>query len=114
MKIKLLGPVVLLAVMLAGCETIGVPEPEGFNDRVGYALGTHTAVLQTIASSVRVGQISSDEADDAVRIADQARDIIDAARRVRAAGDIDGANRQLSLAITVLQELQAHLRGGTQ
>lgn len=109
-KTALMLPLLLGCVALAACETIGVPAPQSFNDRVGYALATHTAVLQTLTTEVRAGAISRDEAADYTAIADRARDLIDAARRIHATGDIEGASRQLALAITVLQELQAHLR----
>lgn len=102
----------MLTVMaLGGCESLGVPRAESFNDRAGYALGTHSAVLQTITTGVSQGELSSDEANGAAAIADRARDLIDTARRFYSIGDQAGANRQLSLAITILQELQAHLRG---
>lgn len=109
------GPILAMIIaigMLSGCESFGVPQAESFNDRVGYALGSHTAVVESITAAVSLGEISSDEAQGAAEIADKARSIIDTARRVHSAGDIEGASRQLSLAITILQELQAHLRRG--
>ena len=100
-----------LLSLVVGCAALAVPPAESFNDRAGYALGVHTAVLQSTTSALRLGEITSNEAQGVAKIADQARDVIDTARRVLAAGDVDGANRQLTLAITILQELQAHLRG---
>ena len=99
-----------LALLLSGCGSLGLPDAESFNDRVAYALATHTAVLKATTTAVSLGEISSAEAEKIAGIADGARELIDTARRIESTGDIGGADRQLSLAITVLTELQVYLR----
>ena len=101
----------LASMALSSCSMLGVPKAETFNDRVAYAFGTHTAVLQTITTAVVLRDIGSDEATNYAETADQARAMIDSARLVYNAGDIPGANRQLLIATSILQLLQANLRG---
>lgn len=105
---------VLISALLfvASCASLGLEPAESFEDRVGYALGTHTAVLQATTRALNLGEISSAEAEDVASLADRSRALIDTARRVHAAGDTDQASRTLAMAITVLNELQAYLRRG--
>ena len=103
----------LALLLISACAIIGAPAPEGFNDRVGYALGTHTAVLQSTTTAVLLGDITSDQARDLSVIADKGRALINTSRRVYAAGDVGAANRNLALATSILEELQVYLRGAS-
>jgi hypothetical protein len=103
----------LALLVISACAIIGAPAPESFTDRVGYALGTHTAVLQSITSAVTLGDITSDRAREVTALADKGRAFIDTSRLVYAAGDVGAANRNLTLAVTILEQLQVYLRGAS-
>lgn len=103
----------LALLLISACAIIGAPAPESFTDRVGYALGAHTAVLQSTRTALIMGEITSNEARDLLAIADKGRAFIDVSRRVYAAGDLPAANRNLMLATSILQELQVYLRGAS-
>jgi hypothetical protein len=99
-----------ILIMLAACGGLGLQPAQSFQDRVAYALGVHTAVLQSATSAVNFGDITTEEARSLLELSDRARNLIDVARTVHAAGDIEGANQRLALALTVLQEIQNYLR----
>lgn len=103
---------VTLLLAVAGCGSLGLEEAQGFNDRAAYALGTHTAVLQATTRALNLGEISSDEAADVAELADRSRSLIDAAREVYNAGNEAEASQKLAIATSILQQLQAYLRGG--
>jgi len=100
-----------LILALSGCQSIGLESAESFPDRVGYAIGTHTAVLQATTRALNLGEISSEQARDVAELADRSRSLIDAARQVYRAGNEAEASRQLAIATSILQHLQAYLRG---
>lgn len=97
-------------LLLAACSTLGLEKAGSFNDRLGYALSAHTAVLQETTAELNAGKITADDAKQIAAIADNARALMDSARTVYQAGQVDEANRKLSLVSAVLTELQTHLR----
>lgn len=99
-----------LAVLTA-CSSLGLPPAQSFNDRLGYAIAAHTAVLETTRRSLDLGEITSAEASELAAIADNARALIGSARTVHAAGDVELAEQRLAVVLTLLQELQTYLRG---
>jgi hypothetical protein len=99
-----------MLVVLSACGSLGLQPAQSFNDRVAYAFGVHTAVLQSATSAVNFGDITTEEARSLLELSDRARNLIDVARTVHAAGDVEGANQRLALSLSILQELQAYLR----
>ena len=99
-----------LVLVLCGCAAAGLQPAQGFNDRLGYALATHTAVLQSTTAAVTAGAIQSSEAERIAKLADESRALLDTARVVHAAGDVQGADSRLALATAILQKLQAYLQ----
>jgi hypothetical protein len=96
------------ALLLSACAALAPAET--LDQRLAYAYGAHTAVLNAAATSVELGDISADQGQAVLELADRARLVLDSARAVLAAGDPRAAEDQLALALAVLTELQAYLR----
>lgn len=94
---------------LSGCTALGVPQAETFNQKLAYAYGTHTAVLQAAEAAVKAGQLSSEDATKILGDADNVKAALDAAGNAYMAGDAAGANNKLAIAVSILQYVQAYL-----
>lgn len=99
-----------LLVLLVACGTLGLPQASSFNQRLAYAYGTHTAVQASAASSLDAKEISSEDAQRVLTVADESRKGLDAARIAFNAGDASTAEGRLQLATALLTELQTYLR----
>ena len=99
---------VAILAALAGCPSL--PAPESFDQRLAYAYGVYTAVVNTAAAGVETGALSVDEGQSLLELSDQARILLDAARVVEGARGED----QLTLALAVLTEAQAYLNRRAQ
>ncbi len=94
---------------LSGCTALGVPQAQTFNEKLAYAYGTHTAVLQATTAAISAGQLSSADAMKILSDADNVKVALDAASSAYAAGDTAGANNKLAVAVSILQSVQAYL-----
>lgn len=99
-----------LLLLLAGCASLGLAPASSFSDRLAYSYGTHSAVLVTATQSLEAGEISSEDASRVLKVADEARTALDAARVASGAGDVTTAEGRLQLATALLTNLQAYLR----
>lgn len=106
MKKLLIGVVVLL---LAGCASLGLPSPKGFDQTLGQSYGIHTAVLQAVTVGVTSGDLSSSDAISINQIAINARVMLDSAKALQVAGDKAGAQSKLAMATSLLVQLQTYL-----
>lgn len=97
-------------LLLAACAQLGLAPASTLTERLAYAYGTHTAVLQATTSSLDAGDIKSEDAERILKIADQSRQALDAAKLAIGAGDTQTAEGRLQLATAILIELQAYLR----
>lgn len=97
------------AMLLAGCPTGVIKEPQTFEQKLAYAYGQHTAVMNAAASAVEVGTLSLDDAKAVLRMADDSRMFLDAARGASGSGDLTTAEGQLALATNVLTQLSGYL-----
>lgn len=100
---------IIAVLLLAGCASLGLPTPQGFDQQLGQAYGIHTAVLQTIALGATNGQLSSADAASINTIAVNSRVLLDSAKAVETAGDLAGAQSKLSMATSLLTQLQTYL-----
>lgn len=100
--------IVVATTLLGACKAF--VEPETLEQRLAYAYGTHTAVLNTAASGVALGELTPEEGESVLALADRALLILDSARFALNAGDPRTAEGQLRLALGVLTELQDYLR----
>lgn len=102
--------VMAFILVLTGCQSLGTEPAQTFNQKLAYAVGVHTAVLQATTSAVTAGTLSSDEAATVLKGADNAKLGLDAAKAANEAGDAAGANSKLAIALTSLTALQDYLR----
>lgn len=101
----------LTALMLVGCGALSLAPASSISDRLAYSYGAHTAVLHATTQALEAGDISSDDAERVLSVADTARQALDAARLASAAGDLGAAEARLQLATSLLARLQDYLRG---
>lgn len=101
---------VVLATILTGCASLGNEPAQTFNQRLAYAEGVHTAVLDAATSSISAGTVSSASGLTILNEADKAQVALNAAEAAHAAGDEAGANAKLVTALAALQALQDFLR----
>jgi hypothetical protein len=99
----------LMALAMIACSSLGLAPAQTFEQKLAYAYGTHTAVLETAATATRAGTLSQAEAKAVLAMADQSRSLLDSARAVYAANDQAGANSKLTLAVGILTQLQTFL-----
>jgi hypothetical protein len=98
-----------LLAILAACQSLGIPQPQTFQEKVDYAYGIHAAVLETEAAGLESRQITDAEGLQVLKIADGAQSLLDSATAV-AATNPTGANAKLAAATKTLLELQQLLR----
>lgn len=97
-------------LLLLGCASLGLAPAQSFEQKVAYAYGVHTAVLQSATSAVTHKDISQDEGKQVLKLADDSRTLLDASRQAFNLGDVSTANGKLALATSILSELQTYLR----
>lgn len=100
----------ILIALLMGCQQLGISTPKSFDQKLAYAYGVHTSVLQGATVALNAKAISSSDAAHVATLGDQSRQLLDAARLV-AATDPNAANAKLLLATQILEQLQVYLRG---
>lgn len=108
-QIRLL-PVLAVAALVVGCAALGIAKPETFSERLAYAYATHTAIQNAAANSLNAGEITSRDGEQILKLADDSRQVLDAARAASQAGDVATAEGRLALATNILQQVQAYLR----
>jgi hypothetical protein len=99
-----------LLVCLAGCAQLGLAPAQNFDQKLAYAYGVHTAVVQATTSALDAKTVKSLDATRLFTLAEQARQLLDGAKLASAGGDITTANQRLSLATSILAEVQTYLR----
>lgn len=101
---------VLVVAGLVACAQMGLAPAKTFDEKLAYAYGTHTAVLQAAASAVSNKELSSADGVQVLKLADESRTLLDAAKMASGLGDMSTANGKLLLATSILTQLQAYLR----
>lgn len=106
--------VLLIALALPACASLGLTTPKGFDQSLAEAYGVHTAVLSATAVAVSTGALSSSDATQVEQMARTARGFLDAARAAERTGNTAGASNELVLATSALAALQTFLntKGG--
>lgn len=99
----------LILVLLASCAQLGIAPAQSFDQKLAQAYGVHTAVISATTTALTAGSISSVDAEHVQTIATTSRTLLDTARASATAGDTAGAQKNLVLALTALQALQAYL-----
>lgn len=102
-----------LLLILAACGSLGLAPASTFEERLAYAVSQNAAVRQAAAVSVERNELSVDDAKRVLKITDEVRTALDAARLAAGAGDVSTAEGRLQLATSILTNLQAYLRSRT-
>lgn len=107
--LRKLSPIVAL-LLLTACAQLGLAPASSFEERLAYAVSQNAAVRQTAAVSLENGEIALEDAQNVLKLTDQVRTALDAARVAAGAGDPSTAEGRLQLATSILVNLQAYLR----
>jgi hypothetical protein len=105
--------VIPLLLILTACASLGLAPASSFEERLAYAVSQNAAVREAAAVSVERKEISVDDAKRVLKITDEVRTALDAARLAAGAGDVSTAEGRLQLATSILVNLQAYLRSQT-
>lgn len=106
----LLSLLLLVTYVVAGCAQLGLATAKSFDERLAYAYGVNTAVREASTSALNAKTIASTDMEHVLKLTDEARGILDAARVASRVGDLQTAEARLLLATNILAELQAYLR----
>jgi len=98
---------VFAALILAGCPSM--PQPKSFDQSLAYAYSTNTAILNAAANAVTAGTLQVSDAEQVLKMADQAKLMLDTAKGIAVTGDLPRAEAQLQLALNVLTQLQVYV-----
>lgn len=96
----------IAALLLVACAQLGLSSAQTFDQKLAYAYGTHTAVLNAATAAVQSKTLSTTDAEQVLKLADESRALLDGARM---AGDTAAGGSKLALATSVLTQLQAYL-----
>lgn len=99
----------VIVVLMLGCAQLGLQPAQTFDQKLAYAYGIHTAVLDTASGELSTRQLTAKDGDNILRLADQARTLLDSAK-VLSVTDVASATGKLTLATSILTELQTYLR----
>jgi hypothetical protein len=102
--------IVPLLFLLTACASLGLAPASSFDERLAYAVSQNAAVRETAAVSLERKEISVDDARRVLKITDEVRTALDAARLAAGSGDVSTAEGRLQLATSILINLQAYLR----
>lgn len=99
----------LTVLLLCACQSLGLAQPKSLQDRIAYGYSTYSAVQYAAANAITAGEMSSADGEAVLKMADQARVLLDSAKALSAT-DPTGAGTKLELAVNILTQLQAYLR----
>lgn len=98
-----------IVATLPGC--VSLEAPKSFNEKLAYGYASVAASRATAASMLERKRITVEEAQKAQALANQSRTALDLAKGTYATGDVSTAQGQLDLALTVVTNLEAFLKG---
>lgn len=99
----------LLALLIvAGCQSLGIPSLTSFNQKLDAAYAADTAVLNTTTTLYASKSITVEDAKNIEAQADNVKAALDIARQTYATDQTTGGNK-LASAITALGGLQTYL-----
>jgi hypothetical protein len=98
-----------LLLVLTGCASVGLPQPESFDQKLAYAYGVHTAVETSAATAVSTGALSKVDGQAILTLADQSKALLDSAKQLETV-DATTAGDKLALAVSVLTQVQTYIQ----
>jgi hypothetical protein len=102
--------IIPLLLILTACASLGLAPASSFEERLAYAVSQNAAVRDTAAVSLENNELSLEDARRVLKITDEVRTALEAARLASGAGDVSTAEGRLQLATSILVNLQAYLR----
>ena len=102
--------IVPILLILTACASLGLAPASSFEERLAYAVSQNAAVRETAAVSLERNELALEDARRVLKITDEVRTALDAARLAAGAGDVSTAEGRLQLATSILINLQAYLR----
>jgi hypothetical protein len=106
-KLAILFPLLFL---LTACASLGLAPASSFEERLAYAVSQNAAVRNAAAASLERQEIALEDAQRVLKITDEVRTALDAARFAVDAGDPQTAEGRLQLATAILVQIQTYLR----
>lgn len=103
--------IVPLLLILTACASLGLAPASTFEERLAYAVAQNAAVRETAAVSLERNELALEDARRVLKITDEVRTALDAARLAAGAGDVSTAEGRLQLSLSILTNLQTYLRG---
>lgn len=100
----------IIVLLLAGCAGLGLQSAQTFEQKLAYSYGVNTAIREASTSALNAGSISSADMEHVLKLNDEARSLLDAARFAHGSGDVATAEGRLALATSILVQLQNYLR----
>lgn len=94
--------------VLTGCASLGVPQPQTFNQRAAAATASVNTASQSVLTLLQARKITPDESDRYIDRAEDAQQAIDFARSIYAANPGEAEDR-LAATIAALTILTAEL-----
>jgi hypothetical protein len=98
----------LFTALLVGC--VSMEKPTDFTDQLIYASKSIEAMTETASSMYERGRLTKEQGREALAMIDQATAALDLARASQGNGDITTAQGQLSLALTLLTQVESYLK----
>lgn len=98
----------LFSLPIMGCQTLGLATPQTTDQKLAYAYGSVTGVLNSIADATNAGALSSAKATQANQLALQVKATLDAARAVENTDEAT-ALQDLNMATAALAAVQQFL-----
>jgi hypothetical protein len=99
----------ILLLALAGCASLGLEAPKSLGDRLAYAEGNNTALLEAATDALDHSEITSRDMEYVMSIHGQAKALLGSARQLMGT-DVGSAEGRLLAATKLLAELQNYLR----
>ncbi|SRR6266481_4547483 len=103
------GWLALPLLLLVACAQLGLQPAQTTDQKIAYAYGVHTAVLETASAEITAKQLTPREGNQILQLADQSRVLLDSAKDL-ANSDATTAQGKLILATGILTQLQTYLR----
>jgi hypothetical protein len=107
---RLYAPLWLAVVLLAGCQFLGIAEPQSFDQRLLVGYESVAGVRQVAATLVTSKAISVGDAENVQLGADNARAGLDIAASLKPV-DPTAADARLQASLMILRALNAYLEG---
>lgn len=100
----------LLAILVAGCQTLGLEKPKTFNERAEYVTSSVSAVVKAATTGVSAGTVSVADAESISKSGKEVYAALKLATDAYGVGDISTAEGRLRAAEALLRQLQARVK----